>query len=224
MPSDAIIPRSIQGGTMGNILAIAGAGLAAVGAIMAAIGAIKNNQETQKLLVENASLSSELYKYASGAESFGYLHMLDLGDRLQRAQILHVGKYPLRNVQIEIRPRPILNNQEMTFAEMARHFGRVRIPVVIPDDNTSLGQFPFPNETELFRIIARSESGKVTQMLVLHKYATGEWAQGYVVVRSANEPAEIEVVAEHFDDANVAKIRDALIADAKRGHLGEAAD
>lgn len=181
---------------MGNELTITGALIVIFGSLVAALGVYGTNlasdhkdAEIADLLTKNTDLNEELYAYARGGDSYAYLRGVDLGGKNQRIALVHCGQHPVRNLTIEVRPREVLNDQNLTWDEKAKRFTVVSLNSVVPGEESLLRGFPLDTQSHVYRVFLRAENGSLMQMLAWLPL-NDQVLQGYVVVRRVNGNSE----------------------------------
>jgi hypothetical protein len=178
--------------------------ITAGGALLAVVGTFLAGTSADEKNAQIARLSSELYEYARGGDSFVYLHIQDLGTPDQRAAIMHCGKVPVRNASFEVRPLRVVRDPAMTYREKVNHFLIVREPVIAPQDEIALTSFPFQADSEEYVILTRAENAVHEQVMMLVN-VQGAWFQAYVVVEYGRADG-MRVLRKEYSDAALSPV------------------
>lgn len=160
---------------------------------------------------ENAKLSKELAAFATGGDSFFYLHFSRFGGDKPAAEVRHVGAYPVRNTEliffdVTAQVPGIASGRARTF-DLEGERKRQEIDIAYPGGpRRVLVRYPLetntPAPTYSYFIHIGSGNGTYRQ-LVQFVNVGSVWKQGYRVDRvSQNEASENEftLVAEYFDE------------------------
>ncbi len=199
-----------------------GVALSVVGTLVAAYGArvssstanmrseqlATKSDEIAQLSQANAKLSQELAAFATGGDSFFYVHLADFGKPANRAEIRNFGKYPVRDTQINV------FDVTEQFADLAG--GRIKEFALTPANRKDVSvDVAYPHlkdrvltsyifETNATRpmyayfLYITNATGRFRQ--VIHLVNTnGKWQQAYVVDRLLDD-RQAEHVVQYFDD------------------------
>lgn len=157
----------------------------------------KNESQKDQKIIE---LTTELYNYARGGDSFCFLHFAWLNTGSRRAHIIHKGKHPVRNLIFEIDTNK--NGGDLIkWTNNIEKSEDKRIDVITPNSNRSLKKFPFPDENEnraLYKVFITSESSSLIQYVTLTR-VNGEWFQKYYLSRVDGETQKENKFCEYFD-------------------------
>lgn len=160
---------------------------------------IAKTEENARLALENAAKSEELAAYATGGDSYIFLHLEGFGTEKPKAMIRHVGKYPVRDTEIMVfdvtgQAQAILGGTKKKYDLPNDPLERQHVRVVYPEWSGTkyLTKYPFVgNPTKAFYfylIVCDSHNGKTRQHLQMAK-VDGEWSQAYKIDRQIGDIA-----------------------------------
>jgi hypothetical protein len=165
------------------------------------------SDEIAKISQENARLSQELVAYATGGNSFLYVHVKDFGTATREIQVRTVGKYPVRDTSIvvvdiseQFKAAPLGAEFEFDVNGPRKAETFVNVAYPIHRDKVLSNYFFEENPSRAsyaYFIYFTNASGRFRQLIHMAK-SNGEWKQAYFVERlTAEGKATLEV--EYFD-------------------------
>ncbi|MCH7822051.1 MAG: hypothetical protein IIA07_08540 [Proteobacteria bacterium] len=184
-----------------------GSFIAVLGVFLSSKSSETKSDEIASLSRQNAELSAKVAAYATGGNSYFYLHVNDYGTDNPTADIRHEGDNPIRDAEIIIfdvtgQIPDIASGQTTRYDLENAPQVTVRVAVSYPHGARHLTQFPFErnpsNSFYAYFIHVYANNGNVRQQLQLEK-VEGTWQQAYVVER--DDEGTLRPLTQHFDDA-----------------------
>lgn len=201
--------RKLNGGDislLGVLLSVAGTIVATYGARVSSNAATARSDEIAKLSQENAKLSQELAAFATGGNSFFYLHLINFGKPDPEAQIRNVGKYPVRDTQINV--FDVTDQFSAIASGSTKEFSLVKegrkdafVEIAYPHlTDRILGTYVFETQPTrgayVYFLYITNATGRFRQIIHLVNVG-GTWQQAYIVEKLGE--AQPERVIQHFD-------------------------
>jgi len=149
-----------------------------------------------------AELQTELYKYAHGGNSFCFLMLNNVDTNYAHAQIIHNGKYPVRNIQFDIfKLKPGETTENKDWSKRMKDVSTTNVNVVLPNRPLFLKIFPFPDTSEtavVYEVLISSENGFYLQNIYLVK-TQNKWSQAYEIYKVNRWPEDVVKICSWCD-------------------------
>lgn len=188
----------------GNYIAALGGILVWIGSGLAVWGVYKTNQQSSAKDQHIIELTQEFAAYATGGDSFVFLHIEGFGTSKPKAKIVHQGKYPVRDIELLIfdisSQMPDAKAGRLSHFDLSEKFAERRLSVIHPVWSKVFNQFPLEqnpvNDYYAYFINIDAHNGAHRQILQLQKIH-GVWRQAYKIQRGPQDKRETRVL--HFD-------------------------
>lgn len=191
---------------IGVLLSLVGTGVATYGARLSSNAAAIKSDEIAKLSQENAKVSQELAAFATGGDSFFYLHLASFGKPDREAQIRNVGRYPVRDTQINVfdvteQFSDVASGRAKDFSLMKEGRRDASIDVAYPHlTDRILGNYLFElkptRPAYAYFLYITNATGRFRQ--IIHLVNVDDiWQQAYFVEKLGD--AQPERVVQYFD-------------------------
>lgn len=182
------------------------------GGVIAVAGVFISDIASDKKSQQIVALNEELRSYESGGDSYIYLHASELGTASAKVSIRHVGKFPVKEIDIQIydvtEQMPAISmGQAAKFDLNPEKMTKRTLRVIHPDWDRYFVNSPLELDPKrsfyTYFVHFDAHNGRHREILTF-KRLEGDWYQAYVVHRADEENYEHRTA--HIDKELIAEL------------------
>lgn len=163
-------------------------------------------QKNLELGEKNVGYAEQLAAYATGGDSYFYLHFEDFGTNTPKATLAFSGKYPVRNTVVELFDitdviTKFMDNPSLDSIQDKR-LRQTKIDLLARHQKMKWPGFPFetPPKREFYAYYVLNNSQNMsTEQLIQVELVNGEWKQAYLIRKQNLGEGESEELHRHVE-------------------------